>query len=479
MEGDVVARVEESQNDGRKALFSAVRELHRQHGTPSSRALATAIGGISHSTVNDVIRGERLPTWPILSKIVVKLNGDEEVFRALWVDAKESGNESVEDQPSIGGIGAQVSVFVSYARVDDEATYGRVSKFIADVRNSYRSNTGTEVEIFKDTDSISAGQNWQDRIRLGLADSSVFIAFVSPAYMRSVACREEFREFYQFLSVSSNERLIIPLIFADMVKIEARFANDPTWVDIKQLQAIKVDELRFIESGTEPWMRLVDKVANQVDDVLSPLADRASDSSAPAVRTEEEPQFEQVGMLEKMAAFEEVLPRSSDEMQRLGELIEAIGNEASDTAPALRRADKFSQKLALSTEFASRIAPICDEMATLSDSLQSTMHTWDDGLKSIFDMAKKSPELFESEFIDFLDVIKDTVTVGINSLGELENLHNSIGSILGMSAKLDRQLRRLQKSVLEVAELRAIFRGWSQEIAIIESLPTYTDAKKY
>lgn len=466
-----VVRVENSRDDGRKALFSAVRDLHRRHGAPSSRELATAIGGISHSTVNDVIRGERLPTWPVLSKIVIKLNGDEEVFRALWMDAKEGPGGKTEAPAGIGGIGAQVSVFVSYARVDDEATYGRIGKFITDVRNSYCSITGVEVEIFKDTDSISVGQNWQDRIRLGLADSSVFIAFVSPAYMRSVACREEFREFYQFLSISSNERLIIPLIFADMEKIEARFANDSTWTDIKKLEVIKVGDLRYVESGTERWMRFVDQVANEIDDILSSLADKVSEPSVTVGVAEEDVQFEQVGMLEKMAAFEEVLPRSSDEMQRLGQLIEAIGDEASDTAPALRRADKFSQKLSLSTEFAVRIEPICDEIATLSGNLCSALDIWDDGLKSIFEIAKKSSGPLDPEFIDFFDIVKDTAVVGIESLGELENLHKSIGSILGMSAKLDRQLRRLQKSVLEVVELRAFFKGWSQEITIIESLP--------
>src|SRR5258708_7017416 len=44
------------------AFFGALKELHLMAGEPSSRAIATAIGGISHTTVHAAIRGTAMPS---------------------------------------------------------------------------------------------------------------------------------------------------------------------------------------------------------------------------------------------------------------------------------------------------------------------------------------------------------------------------------------------------------------------------------
>jgi hypothetical protein len=80
-------------------LASALGDLHRAAGKPTSRKIAAAIGPISHTTVAVALAGRRTPSWPILEKIVVHLGGDVEAFRALWAaavtpdeDAGESGS---------------------------------------------------------------------------------------------------------------------------------------------------------------------------------------------------------------------------------------------------------------------------------------------------------------------------------------------------------------------------------------------------
>lgn len=64
-----------------EALF----DLYLQAGQPSSREVAARVdGGISHSTVNQAIRGASVPSWRIAEKIVVALGGDTVEFRKLW-----------------------------------------------------------------------------------------------------------------------------------------------------------------------------------------------------------------------------------------------------------------------------------------------------------------------------------------------------------------------------------------------------------
>jgi len=78
-------------------------------------------------------------------------------FRDLWVDTRPTA------QPRRSYSGPEVSVFVSYARIDDKSSYGRVSKLIDDVADTYQSITGQRVGVFKDVESIQPGDDWRDR----------------------------------------------------------------------------------------------------------------------------------------------------------------------------------------------------------------------------------------------------------------------------------------------------------------------------
>lgn len=84
------------QSDGKTAgATEAVRELvaelsalRTRAGDPSLRAIASKTDGkVSHSTVADALRGERIPPWPTVAAIVESLGGDEAAFRSRWIAA--------------------------------------------------------------------------------------------------------------------------------------------------------------------------------------------------------------------------------------------------------------------------------------------------------------------------------------------------------------------------------------------------------
>jgi len=79
-----------------KAFFDALHQLHRYAGEPSTRKVADATGGISHTAIYTALSGKRgVPSWPTVQAIVQVLRGDVELFRRLWVQARD-----VEDAAS-------------------------------------------------------------------------------------------------------------------------------------------------------------------------------------------------------------------------------------------------------------------------------------------------------------------------------------------------------------------------------------------
>jgi hypothetical protein len=153
----------------------------------------------------------------------------------------------------------------TYAHSDNEATYGRISTIVGDIANSYRSLTASRLAVFIDTDSIPLGELWQQRIDAGLTSSAVFLPFVSPEYLKSPACRREFRLFHGSLA----GRLVIPLIYGDQAKTRSLFRTDPVWREVNKLQFLDIAQLRLEEPGCAVWMKMVDPIARRIDQVLT------------------------------------------------------------------------------------------------------------------------------------------------------------------------------------------------------------------
>jgi hypothetical protein len=76
----------------------ALRVLHAQAGAPSTRSLATLTGTVSHTTVAEALAGRRLTSWPVVSRIVTALGGDQDQFRQLWQSASEAAQVQVADE---------------------------------------------------------------------------------------------------------------------------------------------------------------------------------------------------------------------------------------------------------------------------------------------------------------------------------------------------------------------------------------------
>jgi hypothetical protein len=82
--------------------------------------------------------------------------------------------------------------FVSYARRDN--TDGWITRFLKALQAEHRAFSGDrEFKLFFDKDDIRSLDDGQHRIYGSLADSRLFLAFVSPLYFASEWCRREWR----------------------------------------------------------------------------------------------------------------------------------------------------------------------------------------------------------------------------------------------------------------------------------------------
>ncbi|MFM8215097.1 MAG: toll/interleukin-1 receptor domain-containing protein, partial [Pirellula sp.] len=90
-------------------------------------------------------------------------------------------------------------LFFSYSRLDNEpqggSSEGWITAFYNRLQKQHKLYTGRELRIFFDTEAIENGSDWKARLGQGLRTSNLFLAFLSPNYMRSENCRWEWEEY--------------------------------------------------------------------------------------------------------------------------------------------------------------------------------------------------------------------------------------------------------------------------------------------
>jgi len=463
-------------------FFRALRELHRHAGQPSSRSIASKIGAVSHTTVSSALRGPKVPTWPVVAKIVEALDGDLDAIRELWVEAREPLEIRTPADET------EVRVFISYARIDDQATYGRISKLVEDIANSYRSITGKTVGVFLDVDSIRPGDDWRDRIRSGLSYSSIFLAFITPAYLRSTACRGELSEFFAFLEASSVDRLVIPLIFAKKERIEANFAEDDLWVKVSRRNYVDVSQLRTVNPGSPEWIETIELLAERIDETLVSF----EQTEGTAQNKEDQPTHRPSktpapGTLDRMYALEQKVPEVVEDMARLGTLMEDLGKTATRATPRFTNANSFSARLGASKVLARQLDPIADNMVSTAERLVSNMTEWGFLVQYMLDYAGNGGDLTDPEMTRVIGGLWQLATVSAASLSMVDQLILMISQGIGISRDLDRPFMAIQTACLRIADLGGILDGWKQSLQTLEtnylgdgyldSLPNYLEER--
>ena len=90
-------------------------------------------------------------------------------------------------------------LFLSYSRKDNQPKVdggeGWITAFHRRLQAQHKAYTGRELKVFFDTEQIDHGSDWKGRLGQGLRTSRLFLAFLSPNYMRSPNCRWEWEEY--------------------------------------------------------------------------------------------------------------------------------------------------------------------------------------------------------------------------------------------------------------------------------------------
>ena len=162
------------------------------------------------------------------------------------------------------------AAFLSYVQLNDKHDTGRLTELRKRLEQEVQVHTGEAFPIFQDRNDIQWGQQWKERIEESIDASTFLIAIITPSYLKSPTCRDEFASFLKREKKLKRNDLLLPLLYIETPALsdERKRAKDKIAKEIAKRQWADWRDLRH-----EPWTnpevgKRLANVAMQIRDAI-------------------------------------------------------------------------------------------------------------------------------------------------------------------------------------------------------------------
>jgi hypothetical protein len=192
------------------------------------------------------------------------------------------------------------TAFWSYAHADDDGTRSRIRKLSIRVGHAYRMHSGDSLKRFFDRDGVDGikwSEEWRRKIRETIFGTTFFIPVVSPCYLRSPICRDEFNQFWERAERSNLKELLLPIIWVPVMR-PATNEEQRIWDIVQEIQYLDWTKTRLQDRSSPKYERRIDTMGARLAEISRRMADRpellpeAPEAGAPA---ESPPSLKDVG----------------------------------------------------------------------------------------------------------------------------------------------------------------------------------------
>jgi hypothetical protein len=400
---------------------------------------------------------------------------------ALYATRRNASGSGAKIATVTSGGLTTATAFWSYAHSDDDGSGGQIRRLKEQVDHAFKRHSGELLRSFFDRHGphrLEWGEEWRSKISTTISGTTFFIAVISPSYLKSASCQDEFMQFWEIGKDSELKNLLLPILWVKVypeTEIEKQI-----WEIAKERQYIDWTSTRRSDEGSSEYKNLIDEMGERLADAARKVADVPekietdvagkpnAEGGDPAPRgdggpspTSGEPE-EPPGLFDILAEvtsqgelFGEHLTKAMTAVNEMPEKVSLAPLSAGATA---------AQRLIYSKRLASQMTPSAVEFE------QSAKQ------------AEEQARLLNTAMFNFLDILKDPV---LSEQTDLENI--DVDAIRRFPAELAEKFGNYNESRAQIAafgrmsrDLRApmsaIERGFDSLDAIMELIRDWTEA---
>lgn len=359
------------------------------------------------------------------------------------------------------------TAFWSYAHSDDEE--GQVRRLKEKLDLTYKRHRGEGLASFFDRTGkhkIEWGEEWRSKISATIFGTTFFIPVISPSYVKSSMCRDEFDEFVEKAKSSDLEELIMPILW---VPVYPETDDEQRIYDVaKSRQWIDWSDMRKLDESRSEYKGLIDEMGERLANAARKVAKKpevvieADNKSDPSNETADAEVEDPPGLVDLFAETAEVGPQMSMHMQAAYAALQGMQSSTAAIEPLHPNASA-GQRLFFYKRVANEITPYASEFENEAEAAEEVARHLD---KTIFDIADilKDPTLRgATDYNQSLEQLNALPAAVRKQLGDI----NAVRSAVSRMGRVSRDLR---------PPVAAMERGFDSLDAIFQMVDGWVEA---
>ena len=223
------------------------------------------------------------------------------------------GEEAQDEIEILGEDMSDTQIFMSYTHQDaDSVVGGDMRQFGRDIAEALESLFGRSVDLFLDTDKARWGEHLWNRLDAEIQRSTFFMPFITPRYLNSKACVDEFKKFLDAAERAGAEKqLLLPLVWITPPAFKRNTGDNLIVERVKKTLYQNVSEVRTLDRTSSAYRQKIEELAGLIDQMLEEREQQGIELNQ-STSTEDE---EGMGAFDYLAEIEETYPQVESSLE--------------------------------------------------------------------------------------------------------------------------------------------------------------------
>lgn len=356
--------------------------------------------------------------------------------------------------------------FWSYVHRDDDLTFQRVTQLGRDVVDHYASITAEDIELFLDRDDLHWGDKWRGKVDEALSNVAFFVPVITPRYFKSSECRREFQTFLNRAKGLGLTELILPILYIHVPELAEDEPSDDLMKVVKDIQWEDWTKLRFADRASGEYQQAAHDLAQELHRRMGVLERVDVVAAIESARSSGEGEPE--GVIDRLAALEEAMPRWSETLSALTEEIQRIGRIMTQGTEDMEAGEKsgkgFAARLTVARRLATELGEPVDRIAEAGQRFATDLSEIDGGVRTMVEeVVAGNFDVTDDEAVSvdgFFASVRGLALAAQSGLGSVQYMVDSARPLERLSKDMRAPLRKLRTALTSLVQAQQTTDAW-------------------
>lgn len=363
------------------------------------------------------------------------------------------------------------TAFWSYAHSDDEGSGGQIRRLKEQVDHAFKRHSGELLRSFFDRHGphrLEWGDEWRSKISTTISGTTFFIAVISPSYLKSASCQDEFMQFWERGKDSELKNLLLPILWVKVypeTEIEQQI-----WAIAQERQYISWTSTRRLDENSIEYKNLIDEMGERLADTARTVAD-VPEEIEPEVGVEPATgvggdvelkpleQGEPPGLIDLHAEAMERAQSFSDYLQEAINTLQSMQNEIS--VLPLHPQASAGQRLFYFKRLAKEMTPYAEQFERKAKQSEEQARLLNKVIFGIVDLLADPKLRGQTDFNENVGRFRELPATVEEKFGDLDRLRDQITQIGRMSRDLRVPLSAIERGFDSLDAIKQLIADWA------------------